>query len=312
MMALFIRSNLKIIAGIAAPILISILVLPAYSIYLVFRDAKKLARDTPYCIQLSGGDRTDYIPVKTLLDLSIQRMQGSKYGQHHAILVLGKKPSMLYHWSYFNSQFKLDTFNQRSGNFPAIYCQPKQYFINNLPFMFPKQNRFVNGKSKNLYVRFSQQEFSIPKAYHPRTSGGQNPRFSINLSTDFESLDRSAKIYEQISIGVGKKEVKSMKKFMASISQGSQSKELTNEYGLRKRVIRNNLLDSERIQYYTVNDANEFTTLIGCYSKSCQHRFVYNNMSFYFRHSPQRISQWKEMQSELKVLVDSFTINSYK
>ncbi len=103
-----------------------------------------------------------------------------------------------------------------------------------------------------------------------------------------------------------------MKKFMASISQGSQSKELTNEYGLRKRVIRNNLLDSERIQYYTVNDANEFTTLIGCYSKSCQHRFVYNNMSFYFRHSPQRISQWKEMQSELKVLVDSFTINSYK
>ncbi len=118
-MAFFIRNNLKIIAGIAAPIVISILVLPAYSIYLVVRDAKKLARDTPYCIQFSGGDRTDYTPVKTLLNLSIQRIQGSKYGQHHGIIVLGKKPSMVYHWSYWNSEFKLDTFNHRSGNLPA-------------------------------------------------------------------------------------------------------------------------------------------------------------------------------------------------
>ena len=311
-MVFFIRNNLKIIAGIAGLIFISILVLPAYSIYLVVRDAKKLAKDTPYCIQLSGGDRTDYTPVKTLLDLSVQRMQGSKYGQHHAILVLGKKPSMLYHWSYWNSEFKLDTFNQRGGNFPAIYCQPKRYFVNNLPFLFPTQDKFVNRNTKNLYVRFDRQEFSIPKVYHPRASGGQNQNFSISLSPDFESLDRSAKIYEQISIGVGKKEVKFMKKFMASISQESQVEELTSQYGLRMRIIKNYKVNSQEIQYYTVNNANEYTTLIGCYSKSCQHRFIYNNMSFYFRHSPQRLSQWKEMQSDLKVLVDSFAIDDYK
>ena len=163
-----------------------------------------------------------------------------------------------------------------------------------------------------MYVRFDRQEFSIPKVYHPRASGGQNPNFSISLSPDFESLDRSAKIYEQISIGVGKKEVKFMKKFMGSISQESQVEELTSQYGLRMRIIRNYKVNSQEIQYYTVNNANEYTTLIECYSKSCQHRFVYNNMSFYFRHSPQRLSQWKEMQSDLKVLVDSFAIDDYK
>lgn len=307
MMIFFIRNNLKIIAGIAALIVISVLVLPTYSIYLVMRDAKKLAGDTPYCIQFSGGDRTDYTPVKTLLDLSIQRMQGSKYGQHHAILVLGKKPSMLYHWSYWNKEFKLETFNQRGGNFPAIYCQPKQYFVNNLPFIFPKLDQ-----NKNLYFRFNQQEFSIPKAYHPIANGGQYPYFKISLSPNFESLSNSARYSERISIGVGKKQVKFMKKFMASISQDTQIEELTNEYGLRKRVIRNTLVNSERIKYYTVNDANEFITSIECYSKSCQHRFIYNDMSFNFRHSPQRVPQWKEIQRDLKVLVDSFAIDSHK
>ncbi|WP_228059775.1 hypothetical protein [Plectonema radiosum] len=301
-----IQNKLKIIVGIPGLIIISILVLSAYSICSVVRDAKRLAKDTPYCIQISGGDRTDYRPAKTLLDLSIQRMQGNKYSQHHAILVLGQKPSMLYHWSYWNSQFKLDTFNHRSGNLPGIYCHPKRYFVNNLPFLFPKIN-----KNKNLYVRFSQQEFSIPKAYHPRANGGQNPNFSIFLSPNFESLGRTAKIYEQIYIQVGKKQVSFIKKFMESISQGKQLKELTVENQCIKPMIRNGKVDSEWM-YYTVNDANEFTTLIGCYSKSCQHRFIYNDMHILFYHSPQRLPQWKQMQNDLKNLLDSFAIESNK
>ncbi|MEB3219888.1 MAG: hypothetical protein VKN72_27120 [Nostocales cyanobacterium 94392] len=301
-----IQNKLKIIVGIPGLIIISILVLSAYSICSVVQDAKKLTRDTEYCIQFSGGDRTDYTPAKTLLDLSVHRMQGSKYGQHHAILVLRKNPLMLYHWSYWHSEFQLGTFNQISGNLPAIYCHPQQYFVNNLPFVkpYPDQN-------KNFYVRFGQQEFSIPKAYHPRANGGQNPSFSIFVSPNFESLGRTAKIYEQIYIQFGKKEVSFMKKFMESISQGKQLKELTAENQSIKPMIRNGKVDSEWM-YYTVNDTNEFTTLIGCYSKSCQHRFIYNDMHIHFYHSPQRLPQWKQMQKDLKNLLDSFAIESNK
>ncbi len=46
-MILLIRNKLKIIAGIVGLIVIPILFFPAYSIYLVIRDAKKFAKDTP-------------------------------------------------------------------------------------------------------------------------------------------------------------------------------------------------------------------------------------------------------------------------
>jgi hypothetical protein len=58
------------------------------------------------------------------------------------------------------------------------------------------------------------------------------------------------------------------------------------------------------------------TTLINCsagsdlFPPSCQHRFLNGGRHFYFRHRPEDVPKWREMQRKILDLLASFEIRS--
>lgn len=298
-----------IIAAITGLILTPVIFL-SYRIFLVFQAARKVAGITPYCIQVHSKSGNFYRGATNLLDLSPITMQvnsRSKQILHHAILVLGQKPSQLYYWSYKNNQFEPGNLTLMTGYTPAIYCQPKKYFVSNL--LFPKLDKPANDDK--LYVSYGKKEFLIPKVYHPK--GSWHGFIKIYLSPSFQTIKKPISSNEEINIAIGKNELHLRKKQIQQIQKIISVKSverLESEYGLNKIAIKNKNNNLDRVIYYALNNQTELTTTISCYPKFCSHTFIKNDISITLTHSPQSLPQWQKIQSHLTNLIDSFTINT--
>jgi hypothetical protein len=263
----------------------------------VRESAREIAGRSPYCIQVPD-DAGDYKPARTLFDLSVLKMWATReagmYMQNHAILLVGSDTSpQLFHWSYRTREFVPGVLNERAPGYgPAITCMPEPDFVGGLPWI-------IAQKQDSDFVRFSADEaYRIPKDYGARWNGGARRWLFIGApAPDFHSLGRSLAPGDRDSNGI----------FVEWNPQW-----LLN---LMKSVPRN--ADAERggIALDAQPDGAN-ATLIRCgaptqaFPKSCQHRFLNKGRHFYFRHRPEDLPRWREMQSRVVDLFSSFDVTS--
>jgi hypothetical protein len=288
---------------------------------LVIQSARGVAGASPYCIQVADG-RADYRPARTLFDLSGLTMrakcESGMYMQHHAILVVGNEASpRLFHWSYQARGFVVGEINEAIADHgPAVSCVPEHDFVDSLPML-------ESQSSDTDYVRFSEHEaYRIPRSYQPRWSGGSS-RFLLLGTTapDFAPLkppwaDLAPSERDGNSVFVEWNPTWLLN--LMKSARGGQIAERSTEFGLQKTTVVSFGRDSKRYESYRYrvdvdgqpNGVN--TTLIGCSAPSemlpasCQHRFLNNGRHFYFRHRPEDLPNWRNMQKRLVDLLASF------
>lgn len=145
--------------------------------------AEALAKDAPYCIQVSSH-QPDYKPASSLLDLSALTMRAVSYW--HAVLAVQKNQSIEeYHWSYRDHAF-----HPHSGN-TLIHCTPKPHYVNDLSATSKKHDK---GR---INITFRQKSYSIPAEYIHSTSSDNKPY--ITLSTGAPDFS-ARKQYDQRDI----------------------------------------------------------------------------------------------------------------
>jgi hypothetical protein len=282
----------------------------------VVEQAKVMAGNRPFCIQVADNARASYRPAGALLDLFGLTMRSQSQVLHHAILVIGAgNEPQLFHWSHRKQEFVPGVLNQNAGYGPGITCLPRRDFAGGLPVLFPRG-------SADRYVRFSSQDtFLIPAAYQPRWSGSAGGSLSIAApAPDFAPLNKSWDqlppferdsnwVFVQWNAGW-------LQSLMASTD--AEAAEPQTEFGLQKqRIVRHGRdgKDYESQRYTVPGDRAEsgaVSTLIHCspssatLPKSCQHRFLHGQRHYYFRHRPEDVPRWLEMQKKVLGLFASF------
>jgi hypothetical protein len=284
---------------------------------LVVRAAQKIAGAEPYCIQVADG-RADYRPARSWLDLSVWTMwamrESALFMQHHAILVAGDAANpRLSHWSYRQLAFVPGVRNgEIEGHGPTVTCIPARDFAH-------ARLALLAGTSPDSnYIKYSGREtYLIPSMWQAEWSGGTNPtlRFAVT-APDFRPLARpwsdlapSERDSNQVVIDWNTKWLLSL---MTS-RLGSDVVEQGSEYGLAKT--------KADVGYRYMIDADGSpegsrinTTMIDCgmpseaVPKSCQHRFINTGRHLYFRHRPEDLANWQDMQRRILDLMDSFEI----
>lgn len=288
---------------------------------LVIQSARGIAGASPYCIQVAD-ERGDYKPARTLFDLSGLMMRAKResgmYMQHHAILIIGDEANpRLFHWSYHTRAFIAGVLNEAIADHgPAITCVPRRDFVDSLPMLWPQT-------SDADYVRFSEHEaYRIPRSYRPRWSGGSSRFLSLGMAApDFAPLaihwdDLAPSERDSNSVFVEWNPTWLLD--LMKSAPGGQITERGTEFGLQKTTVVFFGRDSKRYESYHYliyadgqpNGVN--TTLIGCnagsemHPASCLHRFLNNGRHFYFRHRPEELPNWRNMQKRLVDLFASF------
>lgn len=289
----------------------------------VTHSASAVAGSTAYCIQVADG-QADYRPARTLFDLSGLRMwakrESGMYMQHHAILVVGDEVyPRLFHWSYHAQEFVSGVRNEKiAGYGPTITCMPQRNFIGSLPMLLPQT-------SETDYVRFSESEaYRISKRYQPKWSGGSSrflrlattaPDF-LPLETPWTDLVSSERDSNSVLVSWNPAWLLSLMKS----SPGGQITEQSTEFGLLKSTVVSYGKDSKRYEgyrYFVYADGQPYspnTTSINCgipsemFPSSCQHRFLNKGRHLYFRHRPEDLPNWQNMQKRLVDLLASFEV----
>lgn len=304
---------LNIILLIGTPVFLYYLFAFWYASQVVDK-AAKIAKYQAYCIQVSNsmGEKTDYLTANSFLDFFPFTMK-AKLGERHAIVIVSQTNSKFYYWSYWKNEFIPDDWYDGKDRTLAIYCQPKQNFVDKLLKLSSKLNNKIN--QQDIYVKFNNQVFLIPNKYNPKVRGDYSPEIELNFSPYSTGIGKrlSELGVTIVEIGIGEEEANFMKKWISRTIKDTwikSIKQLKDEYGIKKQLI-----NSEEIQYYTLDKNNEFTTSIQCssvtdYNKvaSCQHRFIYKNLHFHFSHKT--VADWKQIQEYIKNIVDSITVDS--
>jgi hypothetical protein len=280
----------------------------------ISRQAKEVAKDAPYCIQVAANTDATYRPADTLQSLTWLTAR-SVTPLHHAILVVGDDPELRYfHWSYRKQEFVVGATTWKPGEYePAVTCIRRRNFVETLPLLFPQS-------SNTRYVRFSAKEaFRIPDEYQPRWSGGQSrtlmlataaPEFApLNVSWNMLPLHQRDSNWVFVEWNLP---------WLSGLMSSDEGRVAGQEsaFGLQKQTIVVRGRDSRdyESQRYAADAGGPSgnTTLISCgapteqFPKSCQHRFVNNGRHYYFRHRPEDVPRWQEMQKRLVDLFASF------
>jgi hypothetical protein len=290
-----------------------------WSAYSVRSSAASIAQSDSYCIQVTGNE-SDYRPASTLLDLTELRMwakrEGGMYLQRHAVLVVGNLSApQLFHWSYRKRSFIKETTNLSQGI--GIACQPRPKFSDALPVL-------TAPETKSDFVWFSPEEaYSLPKEYRLQWHGAgrkgsmyilaPSPEFRSQVKTVANLRSEGALDFNWIFvehnpqwlINAMKPRIRPNELFVA---QGE-------EFGLTKTEIIFKGTDgrnytSHQFQRYGSAPLESDTTSIVCGQRSCQHRFIHKGRHFYFRHGPEYVHDWREMQQRIVRLFESFAVTS--
>lgn len=289
------------------------------SSFRVAQDAGNIAGSEPYCIQTARN--ADYMPTRTWLDLSIFRMwaarKGGMYMQHHAVLAVGdERNPRLFHWSYRAQKFVAGVLNDKhEGYGPTLTCVPQPHFATNLSLF--------SSPADQDYVRFSSHEaYRIPRAYQAKWSGGSG-RFLVifAIAPDFSAPPVangtvSGPDTDRIFVEWNPQWLLNL------LNSDGGTVTPTTEFGLQKKTIISHGKDSKRYEtnrYWAYADGQPNginTTLISCSIASvnnpqpCQHRFLNNGRHFVFRHSPDDVPAWRDMQKRVLDLFASFEVGT--
>jgi hypothetical protein len=282
----------------------------------VAEQAKATAGDKPFCIQVADNGRASYRPASAVLDLSGLTMRSQSQVLHHAVLVVGAGDDpQLFHWSHRKQEFVAGVLNQNAGRGPGITCIPRRDFAGSLPVLFA-------STSPDHYVRFSGPDtFLIPAAYQPRWSGAANGSLLIVApAPDFAPLNKSWDLLPPFERDSNWVFVQWNSNWLTSLmaSTDGEAADQQSEFGLQKqRIVQRgrDLKDTESHRYIVPADragSGANPTLILCYPsseklpKSCQHRFLHGSRHYYFRHRPEDVPRWQEMQTRVLGLFASF------
>jgi hypothetical protein len=296
---------------------------------LVAARAEAIAGSDPYCIQVS--DRlSDYHAADAWLDLSVLTMWAHRTGplfmQHHAILMVGDAAQpRLYHWSYRSLGFVPGVINGTiPGRGPALTCVPAKDFARSRLALLPTS-------SGSIYVRFPQREtYRIPPIWQPKWEGGASPNLRLAatapeiqpLQRRWRDLAPAERDSNWIFIEWNPDWMLSLMK--APVAAPGDTAEQSTAYGLAKTATVTHGKDGKtyRGQYYIAyaRDAapGVNTTLISCgmpseaFPKSCQHRFIHKGRHFYFRHHPDDVTNWRDIQQRILQLMASFEVQDGK
>ncbi|MCP3371608.1 hypothetical protein [Bradyrhizobium cajani] len=305
--------------GLALAVTAVVIVVGAATSLLVAYKAEEAAGSQPYCIQIADGT-SDYRPARSWLDLSSLIMwakrDGPLYMQHHAILVVGAAANpRLLHWSYRRRAFEPGVLNgQIEGRGPAVTCLPARDFAR-------KRLALVPQSSDSNYLRYpAQGTYRIPSVWQPKWSGGTSP--SLLLATtapDFQPLSR-----RWSDLAPGERDsnwlfVEWNPEWVLSLIGKAPSGnvvEQSTEFGLSKtKTVTHGRDGKDYVGYGYLVYADGHgvnTTVIGCgmpsdaSPKSCQHRFINKGRHFYFRHRPEDVAYWRNMQQRILELMDLF------
>jgi hypothetical protein len=306
-------------AGLAIGLSLGI-VLSIQSWSTVIEQAKATAGNKPFCIQVADNGQASYRSAGALLDLSGLTLRSQSQVLHHAILVVGDgEDPQLYHWSYRKQEFVPGALNQRAGRGPSITCIPRRDFAEALPVLFPQT-------SADRYVRFSGQDtFLIPAAYQPRWSGAVNGSLLIVApAPDFAPLNTSWDRLSALERDSNWVFVQWNPDWFLSLiaSNDGQVIEQGTVFGLQKQLIVWRGRDSKDYESHRYivpadrADSGANPTQIRCapssqqMPKSCQHRFLHGRRHYYFRHQPDHMPRWQEMQKKVLDLFASFEARS--
>jgi hypothetical protein len=280
----------------------------------VVEQAKLTAGNKPFCIQVADNGQPSYRPAGTLLDLSGLTLRSQFEVQHHAILVVGdEEDPQFFHWSYRKQEFVPGVINQRVAEYgPGVTCVPRRDFAHGLLLLFPQT-------SADRYVRFSKQDaFHIPAAYQPRWSSrslsiaAPAPDFTP-LKTSWDRLSAHERDSNWVFVQWNPAWLLSL---MASTDGQAIEQGIT--FGLQKHLIvwrGRDSKDYESHRYIAPADRPDSginLTRITCpppsgqMLKSCQHRFLHGSRHYYFRHRPEDVPRWQEMQKKVLDLFASF------
>ncbi|MBX9843201.1 MAG: hypothetical protein K2Z80_15475 [Xanthobacteraceae bacterium] len=284
----------------------------------VVEQAKATANNKPFCIQVADNGQPSYRPADTLLDLSGLTLRSKFEVQHHAILVVGDgEDPQFFHWSYRKQEFVPGVINQRVAEYgPGVTCIPRRDFADGLPMLFRQT-------SADRYVRLSRQHtFHIPAAYQPRWSSrslwiaAPAPDFAP-LKTAWDRLSARERDSNWVFVQWNSDWLLGL---MASTD--GQAAEQETAFGLQKQLIVQRGRDSkdyESHRYIAPADrpaSGANPTLITCpppsgqMLKSCQHRFLHGSRHYYFRHRPEDVPRWQEMQKKVLDLFASFEVRN--
>lgn len=303
------RNSANLAIGFAAASVVG----AAGAIYMaatVMNQAEASASGRPFCIQVASP--SDYSPARSFLDLSPLTMHATTSSgrsmTHHAILVVqNTSGAKLFHWSYHKRRFVAGTIDQAMPEYgPAIVCEPEKDFAQRLPLLFASHNG-------NIFVRFSDREaYRIPLTYQPRWSGGQNRYLTFHAAPpDFAASSlRDTVIIQWKSHW--------LTSLIAARARGEHV-EQGRAYGLTSQIYTASDKSLLRQRRYFTNPADPLDganiTLIECPSdvpnaaasaKTCQHHFLNAGRHVTFRHSPDDVPRWRELQQKLVALLASF------
>lgn len=288
---------------------------------LVAQRAQAVAGPAPFCIQVAS--RGGYEAARTWLDLSGLTLwadgSNSVRVQNHAVLIVGDGADRrLFHWSYRQRLFLPGAHNERAPDLaPPLHCDPQRGFIARLSAIFPR-------RGDGLFVRFTKDEaYRIPESYQPIARGSPTPHLILAVTPpDFAPLERSwsalppaEKDRHWVVIDLNPSALESF-----LIRAGNETVARGAEYGLQKEAITVHGRDGQT--YHPIRyllrargaPDGAIETLISCaqaterFPASCQHRFLNGGRQFYFRHGPEQVPRWRDMQKSLVDLLASFEV----
>lgn len=96
---------------------------------IVIANAKEIAGNNPYCIELYKRKR----PLQSLEDLTLYTMDKNRYVNHVILIVKQSEETVPFHWSYELLRFEQGAYGWDGREHPQISCSPSLGFADKIP-----------------------------------------------------------------------------------------------------------------------------------------------------------------------------------
>lgn len=279
--------------------------------WLVTHEARTIAGEDPYCIQVPGI-RTTYRQAGTRLDLSGLALKGA--GQFHGVLAVADgRGRRIFNWSYRNLTFMEMPGSGRPDQFsPFLSCEPRPEFAAGLSLL-------REPRAEATLVYFAGRQFRIPHRFRLRLSGVYGRQFSLYAAApDFQAVDFSAdtgpahlRPYVHVWLGPGP--------WSRRWGQLDPDERIVSEEeyaGLTMQTIEQAEPYRQNYRYIDRDAEGALRTIIECLRppssgrSSCEHTVRHGGMFLSFRHANDALADWRAMQARLFGLFDSFSVDA--
>lgn len=277
----------------------------------VANQAKLIAGDQPYCLQVSSSE--GYRQARTLSDFSAfsmwARSGGGIYLDFHAVLAVGGGLSAkVYNWSY------------RKGDFIEIMsmpvdlvCSPRIQFVEALPtFSAPPD-------SSPQRIRAAGFDFTIPASYRPRIINTiSNPILSLRVTAPAFLPASEPLPAGNLGLSVYLKP-DGVRSWLNPPPNQIIEERGESIFGLRQRALISVSKQGERrehLELYVRNHVGEVRTALWCSAEtalraaSCPMIYYENGLLYHFHLPKDDLGDWQETEVRAARLIASFLTNA--